>query len=298
MRKPRTVSLLSFIQTNKMSRHPFFKKFFRSKTSSALTSDSQAHKKPAISSLSKLKAATKARCHTLSAAFYNKKTLIESTVEDVPADEIDLFQYLPAVNGIGTGLQLNFDHQENEGCHQSIVPGSFQNDFTGAEPSPIDEIRNSDLALSQAQSQSYEDVQDARSASAIDAQNSSSIVSVPPASPEQLTQHRASSVGSPHGCTAASIIALPQSPHAKQSAEENPDSDEVTSTLSTSTVVHVHTSSNTSFENSNSGVVSDHDAKTPCLPVEQVRHLPRNHHYLLLLCLLVRRYPLRLPKRS
>lgn len=258
-----------------MPRLPLFKEFFKGKTTLTLTNECLTHKKSGISSLSKFKLATRTRYRTVSTAFHNKTTSTESTNEDVTTNNFDLPRCLPTVDNIGTSLELNFDQQESQSSNQASALGPILSKSTEAEFSHIYGIHESDPALSQAQNQSGEDAEGQRFPSKlrkVDAQRLCSIVLLPQESSQAFTPDRASSVDTSTRCTAVpAVVTLPQTPSTEESVEEVCESDEVTVTPA-STVVVVHTSSDTSLGNNNSGVISALDEKMPRLPMVQVSH--------------------------
>ncbi len=94
-----------------MPRPFFLKKLFKSKSSSAPASEPPKSKKLGSHNLSALRASTKARCQTLRATFRSTSASSPGSVGvSVSEDGLDLCHILPAVDSVGTDLDLSFEH--------------------------------------------------------------------------------------------------------------------------------------------------------------------------------------------
>jgi hypothetical protein len=135
----------------------FLKKLFKSKASSARASESSNNKKSSLHGLSALKTSTKARCHALRNAFRSASKSSPGFIgECYSTDDVDISRCLPAVDAIGTDLQLNFDQKED---YEGSTHLASTEEDSQAAPAEANNVEEPGLLVPVAQCQRHEHIQ-------------------------------------------------------------------------------------------------------------------------------------------
>ena len=187
-------------------------KLSKSEPSSKVASEASTHKKLTVPKLSALRASTAARFHTLRAAFRSSATKSTRLIsEHAFVDDVDFSQRLPAVDCIGTDLQLNFESVTH-------LPRIEDDGQTGL--ACINGAEDSGLLIPQTQCQPSSNKQISTAATEPNQVNVRNSITISLDVHAVLPQHSAFFVDSSHGTTTVSVTAVSQPPSATLGAEQ------------------------------------------------------------------------------
>lgn len=278
LERPITALLHLFLirdHASKMARLSIFKKLFEPKSSSSFANETSTSNNPTRPSFSKLKTSSRLRYHILRAAFRTRTTLPDSTDDDAPTNGLGFSQCLPAIDGIGTGLQLDFDHQ-GDGEPSTSVALAKEHSETGAFL--LNHVGDSDLVISRTWCQPPERLFRSRVTTergGINVRNSISIFS-DPQYPSQIRVQPAAPFVDVSYETITSIVAVPRSPSVTLRAEEtsSPSQEAPSTIVPSSPNVTLYPDSNSTSGKTNSTFLLEAADQTSLTPEPDVRNAP------------------------